>query len=365
MKKFFCFLFVLLLIGLFSKALAQQEITCDVYCSGNNGPGEFKDDNACYWKNGQTIQLNPIGSRSSSLFVVKEDIYVSGEYLDENGKTKACYWKNGELTKLPSSSGTTYTSSIYIDKKDIYVSGHYDNGKFSQACYWKNGVLNDLEHKNSGSCFTRSIIVKGGNVFVVGYSSYFEDKVLHIDACYWENGKMKTLDREPYSLAIACDIAFDGNDLLIAGRLDNAKEECLCYWKNGSRTDLFTSENDYSSKQIQIYHFYENSDYVLLGAKDYNLIDHKIKIKNISSQNQNVVICGCLDKKGFLWVNGLSTRLSDETIKAVCCVSCVNEKDMVLVAETSDEIHLYLNNNPIVKYKIENIKPHKYLIAMK
>jgi uncharacterized membrane protein len=365
MKKLFSYLLIVLMIGLLGKSSAQPEITCDIYCSGNNGPGEFKDDNACYWKNGQTFQLSPLGSRASGLFVLKQDIIVSGEYLDEDGHTKACYWKNGELTKLPSSSNTTYTSSIYVDKKDIYISGHYDNEKFSQACYWKNGVLTDLEHKKDGSCFTRSIIVKGKDIYVAGYCAYAEDNVHHIDACYWKNGNIKILDREPYMLSIACEMAFNKDDLIIAGRLDDGHQECLCYWKNETRVDLLTRENDYSNKQIQIFHLYENSDYVLLGADDYNLIEHKINVNDLSVENQNIYISGCLDQKGLLWDNGISTKLNDEKINEICSVSYLNEKDMVIVAETSDEILLYLNNNLMKNYKTQDIKPDKYFIVEK
>lgn len=164
----------------------------DVYIAG------FDDDIATIWKNGiaQTLQR---GWRATSLFIIDDDIYVTGstpsnlpllwkngvdrQISNESGSFeyypsifisgtdvyiafKNTVWKNYEI--LYNFSGTV--SSVFISEGDIYVVGA-ENGK---ATIWKNGVKEILPEGNMAI----SVIVIDNNVFAVG-----NEKV-------WKNGKV-------------------------------------------------------------------------------------------------------------------------------------------------------------------------------
>ena len=74
--------------------------------SGDAGPGDdseqFATDVACYWKNGDRIDLADGETSSSAHGVVisEGDVYIAGGVTDSEGDHIACYWKNGEQMDL-------------------------------------------------------------------------------------------------------------------------------------------------------------------------------------------------------------------------------------------------------------------------
>ena len=92
------------------------EPTITVYLIGGNG--KYPTYKACYWKNGTVINLNPVGSLSSSadaITVVNGNVYVAGYYEDSLNNKYACYWKDGILINKFSFYGEVRSISIYIE----------------------------------------------------------------------------------------------------------------------------------------------------------------------------------------------------------------------------------------------------------
>jgi hypothetical protein len=359
-------IFLVLVLALYSIInYSQTELYFDVYCNGSNGPGEMNQDNACFWKNGETIQLEPIGSRSSGLFVLNENVYISGQYV-KKGITTACFWKNSIFIELPGTGADTYTSSIYVIGNDIYVSGHFKNeNNITTACYWKNGIKKNLGQTANESCYTRSIFVNGVDVYVAGYSTYIKDNILSISACYWKNGIKKELNTSPYNLSIACEIKVDNNDIIIVGRLDDGKKECLSYWKNEVRNDLYTINNDYSNVEIlQPFNMYEHADYIIFTAQ-YKRFPHKIAIEDFLIKEKGIYITGSVDNKAFIWDNGKIMDLNYNNISTVNSFKIFNNTDTIVVGTNTDQITLYSNFKTLNTYKIKDINPDKFLIKTK
>jgi hypothetical protein len=188
----------------------------DVYVTGyQNSEGGTR---AVYWKNGVIIKLgdNQSDSYGYSIFVSGNDVYVAGTSKNKISNIwQALYWKNGEEVKL---SGTA-ASSIFVVENDVYVSGGFD--KTPQ--YYKNGLpilLN--ETRNMG---TSDIVVDGENVYVSS------------PGMYWNNDtKISLADKgiEPNVFAL---YALD-QQVYVCGSIRNGQKYIARYWKNGEAVNI-------------------------------------------------------------------------------------------------------------------------------
>ena len=88
---------------------------------------------ACYWKNGQRVDLTDANviAVARSIFVTDEHIYVSGMIDDQ-----AVYWKDGEMVALTTEGTYSMANSIFVNGTDVHVAG-YERG---YPAYWKNDV---------------------------------------------------------------------------------------------------------------------------------------------------------------------------------------------------------------------------------
>jgi hypothetical protein len=137
------------------------------------------------------------------------DVYVAG--TEGNA---ACYWKNGEKVEL-SRVANSSTKDIAVSESDIYVAGTEGNA----ACYWKNGKKIALSGGSRFGPHPKAIAVSGNDVYVVSYSYQDQKTFEYKPGCYWKNGVMITLldagnydsvaaiavverDYEPYARAI-------------------------------------------------------------------------------------------------------------------------------------------------------------------
>ena len=93
---------------------------------------------AQYWKNGQLIFRESIHSYVSSIFIYRNDVYVAG-YLSTAypGADIACYWKNGQRVNLTDGNIGSIATSIFVTDTNVDVSGDVN----FQAVYWKDGVV--------------------------------------------------------------------------------------------------------------------------------------------------------------------------------------------------------------------------------
>ena len=97
-------------------------------------------DYPMYWKNKEVVRLNDKYGEVNQIKSIGYDIYAVGFYNKSNSNSTgntACYWKNGQLVELEDNA---VAFSIFVDGSDIYVAGAV--GRFDteyKACYWKNG----------------------------------------------------------------------------------------------------------------------------------------------------------------------------------------------------------------------------------
>ena len=98
-----------------------------------------------YWENSEVIVLNTLYGEVRQIKVSGTDVYAVGLYNKNNSNSTghtACYWKNGELIELEDNARA---SGIFIHGNDIYIAGSVGRVPVDyKACYWKNGVRINL-----------------------------------------------------------------------------------------------------------------------------------------------------------------------------------------------------------------------------
>jgi hypothetical protein len=124
-----------------SNALSIFTHQNDIYMAGHlYTPGQ-PNGIACYWKNGQRVNLTN-GSENAiarSVFATDTHVYVAGMINDQ-----AVYWKDGEPIALTTSGTFSMANSIFVQKEDVHVGG-YQNG---HPAYWKNNVRRHIANQD-------------------------------------------------------------------------------------------------------------------------------------------------------------------------------------------------------------------------
>lgn len=153
----------------------------DMYISGCSSyhdwtsPDSPSYQHAQYWKNGQLIFRESELSNALSIFIHQNDIYMAGHlYTPEQSFGIACYWKNGQRVDLTDENVIAVARSVFVTDKHVYVAGMIDD----QAVYWKDGDAIALTTSGTHS-MANSIVVQGTDVHVAGYE--------HGHPAYWKN----------------------------------------------------------------------------------------------------------------------------------------------------------------------------------
>ena len=192
----------------------------DIYILGDDKNSRGQDV-ATYWKNGKAVTIGG-GFTAHSIFVVGDDVYVSGSLKDA-----AAYWKNGKVVFL---SGGNSAESIFVVDDNVYAVGYekYNQGRSERALYWKNGLAVYL-----------SLGTHAGRIFIDGNDVYISG---HVDkkAAYWKNGKIVIIGKQYSSTR---SIFVYGKDIYVAGEERNNEGKFVAvYWKNGEA--VYLSENN-------------------------------------------------------------------------------------------------------------------------
>jgi len=160
----------------------------DVYASGYSSvpalpPTYSPPQHAQYWKNGQLIFRESEVSNALSIFIYQDDIYMAGLLYSPGGLTSiACYWKNGQRVNLTDGNGTAIARSIFVTDRHVYVAGMIND----QSVYWKDG---DAIFMTTGTySMANSIFVQGNDVHVAGYE--------HGHPAYWKNNVRQDIDNQ-------------------------------------------------------------------------------------------------------------------------------------------------------------------------
>jgi len=127
------------------------------YSSGPPLPPNYSPpQHAQCWRNGQLIFREDEVSNALSIFIHQNDVYMAGIFYPPGGLASiACYWKNGQRIDLTDGSKIAMAKSVFVSETHVYASGMIDN----QAVYWKDA---EVTYLTSGSAFSmaNSIFVK-------------------------------------------------------------------------------------------------------------------------------------------------------------------------------------------------------------
>ncbi len=162
----------------------------DVYISGYSSsvppspPTYSPPQYAQYWKNGQLIFRESEVSNALSIFIHQNDIYMAGLIYLPGGLTSiACYWKNGQRVDLTDGSETAVARSVFVTDTNVYVAGMIDN----QVVYWKDGDVIALTTQGTFS-MANAIFVHGTDVHVGGYENGYP--------AYWKNDVKQNISNQ-------------------------------------------------------------------------------------------------------------------------------------------------------------------------
>jgi len=155
----------------------------DLYTAGASiGPDTYQ--HAQCWKNEKLIFRESLTSYATSIFVHQNDIYMAGFLYDyEFFPDIACYWKNGQRVNLTDGSVRSVAKSMFVSNTHVYVSGMIGD----QAVYWKDGVAIYLTKEGLYS-MANSIFVQGSDVHVAGFE--------HGHPAYWKNDVRQSISNQ-------------------------------------------------------------------------------------------------------------------------------------------------------------------------
>lgn len=165
----------------------------DVYVAGGS---RYFGYNAMYWKNGVRTDLTKgliyqdrnggyHYPTTTSIFVLNDDVYVSGYQMTAPVKSTALFWKNGRATFLTTDSlSGSEANGIFVTNNDIHIVGYQNINNYSRAMYWKNGIPTELTSGKESSAAT-AIFVSGNDVYIAGYSWTAPNNYI---ATWWKNG---------------------------------------------------------------------------------------------------------------------------------------------------------------------------------
>ena len=259
--------------GFWGEAEAIAVSGDDVYVAG------WYDDGSCYWKNGERIDLTT--GRESQAFSIgvhnNGSVYVGGYFMNNHHYFLPCFWKNGNnRTTLPVSSGgdgEVYDMVLENGSMRYYAGYILTSGKLGyvqKASYWRHTNRTTLPLGGSQwdiyGAIGNGITIDNGNVYVAGYTDWYEDTNDTLNTGgwfpqYWKNSNIHDLEGGPmtdFGTGAAHDIKVADGNIVIVGEATrdndyNNSWTSACYWLNG---DLFylVNQNDVPTGQEDWYH---------------------------------------------------------------------------------------------------------------
>jgi hypothetical protein len=159
-----------------SITLLRDDIFISGYSSGHpSAQTDSPPDHAQYWKNGNLIFRENEASSGLSISTHQNDIYMAGYLYDnDNATSTACYWKNGQRVNLTDGSDVATATSVFATDSHVYAAGIIND----QAVYWKDGEATILTTGHYS--MANAIYVQGEDVHIAGYQNGYP--------AYWKNG---------------------------------------------------------------------------------------------------------------------------------------------------------------------------------
>jgi hypothetical protein len=207
-----------------SAAFGMDVVGKDVYVCGVlfTSKGNFP----IYWKNGSAGILGPGNGQATAIFVVDDDIYVTGIIADGTGYSYGVLWKNGNIDYLTEGNIYSSASAVVVSGNDVYVGGNVHEEGETHAAYWKNGNP-VLLTSGSLSAYVTSLALVGADV----YTTVIDDG--DETAKYWKNNQPVSLGDGTVNASVSC-VHADGSDVYFAGTRRNGDSIDVIVWKNNA-----------------------------------------------------------------------------------------------------------------------------------
>ena len=239
------------------------------YISGGIA-GINKKYEPCYWLNGEIQILSKISALGDGYvygLAFSSEIVASGATSNDAGVFYPCYWKGNVRTDLPIADNSKggEAQGIAINNSRILIAGlSINNYGVSIPCYWDNGIicyLNCIDITKGGEA--KNIYLVNGDIYITGLvwkkvNFYMQDGTLAYskdiaDVCYWKNGILTILQAlDPNSgSTIVNGLEITNADIYVYGATGGGFAT-PCYWKNGSRFDLFIDANTQYGRSGQV-----------------------------------------------------------------------------------------------------------------
>jgi hypothetical protein len=209
-------------------------------------------------------------------------------------------------------------ASVYVSGTDVYVAGYIKEGN-KEAGYWKNGTWVPIDVAKGEAT---DIVVSGADVYVSGYV----ENAGKDNACFWKNGTRADLYSADSSAGYS--IAVSGADVYVAGYYFEAAVKAG-YWKNGALVPLASGgakalDVVVSGTDVYVAGYYRN-----LSLKDvacywkngsvvdlYNDTVNQGRAYGIFVKGSDVYVAGWVNegvRTACYWKNGVRTPIDTTT----------------------------------------------------
>jgi LruC domain-containing protein len=218
-----------------SRGLAIAVYGKDVYIAGYyaNNAGFMS---AGYWKNGELVpvasdETGKVLARATAIHADAGGVYVAGTTITGSAR-RAFVWRDGSATELMPGK-TSEALGIEVSAGKVYVAGYYNNGTNDVACYWVNDAAGLVELYTDGYSRANAIVSDGTHVYAAGY--YVSGG---LNACTWTDG---AATRTELGAGNATAITLADGVVYAAGNASNGTNNAAVTWKDGVRTELYSS----------------------------------------------------------------------------------------------------------------------------
>lgn len=185
---------------------------------------------ALLWRDGQVIQLGPLGVSSEAMGINRSGEIVGHYQPATFGPTRGFIWRDGQVTDLGSLGGSTVIAWAINDRGQVVGLSEIRESGPVNAFLWEDGRMTDLG-RLGGSFASGLGLNRRGDV--VGYTGV-NDGTQH--AFLWRDGEMTDLGTLGGSGSIAFSINASGQ--IVGYSFTPSLRERAVLWQAGEMIDL-------------------------------------------------------------------------------------------------------------------------------
>ncbi|MEY8759565.1 hypothetical protein [Chryseobacterium tongliaoense] len=278
--------------------------------------------------------------------VASYDVYIAGK---ENNQP--CYWKNGQKINLPVSN--IYTpNKIIVENNHVYIGGRIATVSFAYHTFWKDGVRVDLDQylnvpiNNIPEIF--DFYVKNGDIYLLGIATNPNPATPaeKYEFCYWKNGVKTILFTDEFTYNDFCSITVYDSKVYVSGHKKINGITTFGYFINTTFYPLVSgySNNAIASNASNVYLFgnspvlfYRN----LLTNADTQITDPAVGfISRILLDNNDVY----LQSSDKYFKNSTKVLITDPQYNSIQDMKVVDQNVYMIRYDDNGGYKVFINN---------------------